>query len=31
MPPLSTSVAEVDEAVVLLRAALDEALQGKGA
>jgi 4-aminobutyrate aminotransferase len=31
MPPLSTTVAEVDEAVVLLRAALDEALQGKGA
>jgi len=30
MPPLSTTVAEVDEAIVLLRAALDEALQGKG-
>jgi 4-aminobutyrate aminotransferase len=31
MPPLSTTIAEVDEAIVLLRAALDEALQGKGA
>jgi hypothetical protein len=30
MPPLSTTIAEVDEAIVLLRAALDEALQGKG-
>ena len=31
MPPLSTTIAEVDEAVGLLRTALDEALQGKGA
>jgi len=30
MPPLSTTEAEVDEAIVLLRRALDEALQGKG-
>jgi 4-aminobutyrate aminotransferase len=29
MPPLSVSTAEVDEAVSLLRVALDEALQGK--
>ena len=29
MPPLSVTTAEVDEAVVLLRCALDEALQGK--
>jgi 4-aminobutyrate aminotransferase len=29
MPPLSVSTAEVDEAVRLLRVALDEALQGK--
>jgi 4-aminobutyrate aminotransferase len=31
MPPLSTTTAEIDEAVGLLRIALDEALQGKGA
>jgi len=31
MPPLSTTIAEVDEAVGLLRTALDEALQGKDA
>jgi adenosylmethionine-8-amino-7-oxononanoate aminotransferase len=30
MPPLSTTEAEVDEAIALLRRALDEALQGKG-
>jgi 4-aminobutyrate aminotransferase len=30
MPPLSTTEAQVDEAIVLLRRALDEALQGKG-
>ena len=29
MPPLSTTTAEVDEAIGLLRAALDQALQGK--
>jgi 4-aminobutyrate aminotransferase len=29
MPPLSVTTAEVDEAVVLLRRALDEALVGK--
>jgi adenosylmethionine-8-amino-7-oxononanoate aminotransferase len=29
MPPLSVTTAEVDEAVSLLRVALDEALQGK--
>ena len=31
MPPLSTTIAEVDEAIGLLRNSLDEALQGKGA
>ena len=31
MPPLSTTTTEIDEAVGLLRTALDEALQGKGA
>jgi 4-aminobutyrate aminotransferase len=31
MPPLSVSEAEVDEAVVLLRTSLDEALRGKDA
>jgi 4-aminobutyrate aminotransferase len=31
MPPLSTTTAEIDEAVGLLRTALDEALQGQGA
>ncbi|NJD32659.1 MAG: acetyl ornithine aminotransferase family protein [Gammaproteobacteria bacterium] len=31
MPPLSVTVAEVDEAVQLLRASLDEALAGQGA
>jgi len=31
MPPLSTTTAEIDEAIGLLRTALDEALQGKGA
>jgi 4-aminobutyrate aminotransferase len=30
MPPLSTTEEQVDEAIVLLRRALDEALQGKG-
>jgi 4-aminobutyrate aminotransferase len=30
MPPLSTTTEQVDEAIVLLRRALDEALQGKG-
>jgi 4-aminobutyrate aminotransferase len=31
MPPLCVTRAEIDEAMVLLRRALDEALQGKGA
>ena len=31
MPPLSVSIEEVDEAIGLLRTALDEALQGKAA
>jgi 4-aminobutyrate aminotransferase len=31
MPPLSTTIGEVDEAIGLLRNSLDEALQGKGA
>ena len=31
MPPLSTTIAEIDEAIGLLRNSLDEALQGKGA
>jgi 4-aminobutyrate aminotransferase len=31
MPPLCVTRAEIDEAMVLLRKALDEALQGKGA
>jgi 4-aminobutyrate aminotransferase len=31
MPPLTVSVAEIDEAVQLLRASLDEALQDRGA
>jgi len=31
MPPLSVTVAEIDEAVLLLRASLDEALRGEGA
>ena len=31
MPPLSTTIAEVDEAIGLLRNSLDEALQGKDA
>jgi 4-aminobutyrate aminotransferase len=30
MPPLSTTTEQVDEAMVLLRRALDEALQGQG-
>ena len=31
MPPLSVSEAEIDEAVMLLRTSLDEALRGEGA
>jgi 4-aminobutyrate aminotransferase len=31
MPPLCVTVAEIDEALLLLRASLDEALRGKGA
>jgi 4-aminobutyrate aminotransferase len=31
MPPLSTTIVEIDAAIGMLRTALDEALQGKGA
>lgn len=31
MPPLNVSIAEIDEAVALLRTSLDEALRGPGA